>query len=575
MTEIEEELSPRPSTIDPMALSAGLNRLPQALKQMGWAGMRKGQDRVVHALMAGRDVFCVMSTSAGKTGCYVLPTLAMEWRTLIFSPLVALMENQKDAMLEAGVQARALHSGNAESLNANSLKDWVQGRAQILLVAPERVNNEAFIGAMNQVKPDAVILDEAHTLSKWTKTFRPSYMRAGRWVQQLQPRVIGTFTATCTPKDEEEIRAALGLQHAHKIAYLPLRENLHLSSSSDPSAEQGDRRTSTEAIADWIVENCREGQVLCYCYSTRRAEEMAQALSLRDPMERSSFYHAKVTASARANAMRGFMQGDVKYMAATSAFGMGIDKPDIRHLIHRDMPGNISSLEQEVGRAGRDGDDSWCHAFFCGDSENTQKFFLRQGNPSEKEVRDVFQVLAGMKDMNGVLRASAAKVSEGCSRELQPVVGAAMKFLISSDALVPVSKSDSLTGVQWRRVASMTQDQIKTRDAMYDIGEEDEELPGRVLFSQEALADIMGIQKPAVAAKLRRFSEAGVLDYTPPPKVTPMRVAPDLSHVDFSFLEYQSKTAHQAFQQVLDYNDVPDEEKKAYIKRCLASDIEA
>lgn len=304
----------RNTVVNTELLKQGLRKLPAVLNQMGFSSLRKGQDGVVYHLLSGSDVVCILPTSLGKTACFVVPTLCHDWKTIVVSPLVALIRDQMKGLWDKGIAAGELTSLNTPAQNLATMKDWANGDLNFLYIAPERVNNEDFIAACNKTPPDCVVIDEAHSISSWSDNFRPSYKSAGDFINKFNPKVVAAFTATCPPPVEQDIRWVLGLKTAHKIVYYPRRTNLKLTSR--PLRNNYD-----------LLQDIREipGSTLIYCTTIKKVEEIAEELG-KFSSEPIGFFHGQLSPATKKHQQDSFMNGSVRVMLATSAFGMGIDK---------------------------------------------------------------------------------------------------------------------------------------------------------------------------------------------------------------------------------------------------------
>jgi len=910
------------SAQDPMQIAQAFQRLPGALNQMGWDAMRPGQDQAVRTLISGRDLVCIMSTSGGKTGCYVLPTLARGWRTIIFSPLIALMQDQRETFLEAGVQAACITSLETEGTNRENLKAWMQGALDILLVAPERTANEEWCAAMEMVKPDMVVMDECftadteiltefgfrafhtltdecrdlergikvaqvdpdngsvsyvrpsrwvrqpfkgnltrvhsesgvdlimtpnhellmyrydgtwkkstvedakfnhawrfraaasacpgcdeltprerlqvayqadgnrhspgvaafsfvkkrkidrflqlmedggfdyyeghqgnqkrrrffvkdtedlykrmrasidytklssagckalveeavawdgsevsdtmwyysstdedntdfyqevcfraglrsrktvqkdnradsyqdvhrlfirrgqqwtdtqcfekeevpyqgsvhcvtvptgcivvrykgkiavvgncHTLSEWCDNFRPGYKEAGRWVKKIQPKVIGVFSATLPPEAEAEVCDVLGLTNPNRVVYCPPRTNLQLSCSLVPDANgnlfsKDDERSliartlgvaeddprvdsiglrngvptipgdASDNIAQWVVNNCLDGNCLIYCATRKRTEEMAERIDYLLKVAgyepgAVSFYHGGLKPAQKKEAQRRFMSGEAAFMCATVAFGMGIDKPDIRYVIHRDLSSNIEAAMQEIGRGGRDNEITKCHMFMVPDSVRTQNF-LRQGAfPTSQAVRSVFDQMNTAVGADRVLRGKFGELFTKFGTGNEKEFGTIMTIMKGSQILVPAADLVQTDQIEFLPVPSMPPAFIRLRDAIAAVGVESEADAAVIEFDIDAVAEYLGVKPATVRANLNKCNAKSYANYTRGNKGGVYRLATSLDHVNFANIDHKAAVSEEKFAKVLDYYHVPDEGKHAFLQDCM------
>lgn len=342
--------------------------LLEALRRVfGHAGFREGQREVVEAVLADRPVIGVMPTGAGKSLCYQLPAVISEGTTVVVSPLIALMKDQVDALVARGVEATYINSTISPEERASRMRDAVAGRWRLLYVAPERFRSAPFLEAMRQVRVARVAIDEAHCISQWGHDFRPDYARLGDALRELGLQRVCAFTATATPLVRADIEGVLGLAQPDVFVHGFRRENLTLRVV--PIVRMRDKITHIERLM-------REhpGSGIVYAATRKNVESVAQALVPAGVGV--GVYHGGLTDEERSNAQDAFMAGETRIMVATNAFGMGIDKADIRWVVHHDMPGSLEAYYQEAGRAGRDGLPSECAVLFTYADTRIHEFFI-------------------------------------------------------------------------------------------------------------------------------------------------------------------------------------------------------
>ena len=351
----------------------------KALKHFfGFDEFKGEQEQVVQSVLNGNDAFVIMPTGGGKSMCYQLPALMMEGTAIVVSPLIALMKNQVDAIRghhEGDSIAHFLNSSLSKAEAAQVREDVSTGLTKLLYVAPESLTKEDNINFLRSVRISFVAVDEAHCISEWGHDFRPEYRRIRTIVNQIAEVPIIALTATATPKVQADIQKNLGMKDARLFKASFNRENLFYEVRPKKDAlKQIVRHAKTNVGKSGIV----------YCLSRKKVEEIAEVLRVNGI--KALGYHAGMDANQRSRIQDQFLMQDVDVIVATIAFGMGIDKPDVRYVIHYDMPKSLESYYQETGRAGRDGGEGHCIAFYSHrDIEKLEKFL--QGKPlAEQEI---------------------------------------------------------------------------------------------------------------------------------------------------------------------------------------------
>ena len=404
-----------------------------ALEQhFNFSSFREGQADVVRAVLEGRDCVVVMPTGGGKSLCYQLPALLFPGVTLVVSPLIALMQDQVDALSARQIPATVINSSISFDQQLSRLQAMADGQFRLVYVAPERFRNERFIEALKAIKVSLFAVDEAHCISQWGHDFRPDYLRLRPAVEALtdgakRPQIIA-LTATATPKVRDDIAAQLGLHRPASFIAGFDRPNLMLRVLPC--------KTDKERIARaaQIIERS-DGTGIIYA-STRKAVEEVTA-QLKELGLKVGGYHAGFGEAVRARVQDSFMSGELQAIVATNAFGMGVDKRDLRFVTHYNLPGSIEAYYQEVGRAGRDGLPSVCTLLFNYSDTRTHEFFIEGNYPDPDLIRDVYDCLKGVGQEEIELTA----------REIGPRIGVKNEMAINS-SLVYLEKAGHIERVQ-------------------------------------------------------------------------------------------------------------------------------
>ncbi|WP_370334694.1 ATP-dependent DNA helicase RecQ [Parvularcula marina] len=325
----------------------------QALAALGHAGFREGQEEVINAILAGRNVLALMPTGAGKSLCYQLPALLLPGLTVVISPLIALMENQIAALRAKGIPAGMIHSGRDREANVADWKAAAAGELKLLYMSPERLMTGRMLGALRRQDLSLIAIDEAHCVSQWGHQFRPEYRQLGR-LKEVWPDVpVAAFTATADPETREDILQALFEGNADLIRQGFDRPNISLNVAE---RERDDRVLMT------LMRRYRRKCGIVYCRTRKSVELVTQRLA--GARFNVAAYHAGLPEEERLSILERFISAENMTVVATVAFGMGIDKPDIDFVIHRDLPASLEAYYQEIGRSGRDGREAEAHLIF-------------------------------------------------------------------------------------------------------------------------------------------------------------------------------------------------------------------
>jgi ATP-dependent DNA helicase RecQ len=346
-----------------------------------------GQEEVISRVMAGEDTLAILATGAGKSLCYQLPALVLPGTTIVVSPLIALMKDQIDMLHERGVQAvTALNSTLTEDQEAAAVARIASGEMKIVFVTPEKLEDDAFINVLQTLTVPLFVVDEAHCISAWGHDFRPAYLNLGRVIGQLGDPTVLALTATATPAVREDILIQLGIPSVKPIVKGFDRPNLRYE------VRRAESETEKLKALKELFDGDLVGTGIIYTATIKNALDVQRYLhdSLNLP---AAVYHSKLQKQDRIAVHELFMDEAIRAVVATNAFGLGIDKPNIRFVVHYDLPGSVEAYTQEAGRAGRDGNLSRCILLYRMSDTRVQNYFLTGKYPDVEEVQKVFGTL--------------------------------------------------------------------------------------------------------------------------------------------------------------------------------------
>lgn len=372
-----------------METQISLDKAKQVLqKYFGYDSFRPAQERVIASLLSGRDTVAVMPTGAGKSLCYQIPALLLPGLTLVVSPLISLMKDQVDALTEAGIPASFINSSlSLEESNAR-LEKMEQGAYKLVYAAPERLETEYFRRCLAGCRVSFVAVDEAHCISQWGHDFRPSYQQIAPFIASLPKRpLVGAFTATATPEVRDDMIHLLELKNPA----------VHVTGVDRPNLYFGVRRNTDKKkfVLDYVKQHQGESGII-YAATRKNVDRLADFLNRHGIA--AGAYHAGLSDAEREQAQNDFIYDRVQVMAATNAFGMGIDKSNVRYVIHYNMPKNLESYYQEAGRAGRDGLPGECILLYSPQDMVTQKFLIDQSTDGDARKQMELQKLRQMEE---------------------------------------------------------------------------------------------------------------------------------------------------------------------------------
>ncbi len=487
-------------------------------RYFGYGDFREGQEKVIESILSGRDTVVVMPTGAGKSLCYQLPALCLEGVAIVVSPLISLMKDQVDDLLERNIPATFINSSISPVEMGRRMGEIREGKFKLVYIAPERFYSREFLAVMKEANISLFAVDEAHCISEWGHDFRPSYLKLKQAVESLGRPPVIALTATATPEVKEDIARQLGLSDAKMIVTGFDRKNLiyYVVQISDINSKQ-------YKILDIAQKVGFPGIV--YAGTRNTVEGLVEFLGFNGITALG--YHAGMDDQERRRAQDDFMSGKADVIVATNAFGMGIDKPDIRFVAHFDMPGTLEAYYQEAGRAGRDGKRSYCVLLYHRADRHLRDFFIKGDNPPRGLIKGLYEMLKAqsgepilmtysemMEQLNGmgVLRESVPEMAVGTALGILEKEG----YLRRSNER---AKSAYIRFFHEERkilesVSKRAKKQIEVLEAL--IKRFSGYLEQGINFTPAEIARDADMPMASLARSLRALKENGLIDYEPP-----------------------------------------------------------
>ena len=486
-------------------MEAAHRNLEAALREhFGHDTFREGQRQVIETLLAGRSALAVFPTGGGKSLCYQLPAILMEGITLVVSPLIALMKDQVDVLQKRGIAAARLDSTLTPAETASLYEDLASGKLKLLYVAPERFVSETFVAKIKRAKISLLAIDEAHCISEWGHNFRPEYLRLAALAKKFHiPRVLA-LTATATPPVSKEICKAFRIAKGDHVQTSFHRPNLALHITPVSSDKRLDSLITS-------LTTKKPFPAIVYVTLQHTAESVAG--SLQRAGIRAKPYHAGLANDVRATAQDDFMQGRCDVIVATIAFGMGIDKADIRSVFHFNLPKTLENYQQEIGRAGRDGQPSHCEMLACADDLTVLQNFILGDTPEEQALRHLVDHLLRQGAEFDISRYEISRTTDIRPLVLETVI----TYLEKEKILEPAGLFYATMQIAFRHpedrvVAGHTAERQKFLKNLFASGKRGTRL---LTLDLEASAEKIGESRERILKALGYLEDAGDIEIKP------------------------------------------------------------
>ena len=525
----------------------------------GFDGFRSGQEQVIDNILKEESTLVIMPTGGGKSLCFQLPALVLDGVTLVVSPLIALMKDQVDNLENIGIPATFINSSISPSETSIRLNAVKNGAYKLLYIAPERFYSHEFLNALKNIKVSLFAIDEAHCVSQWGHDFRPAYLRIKNAIEFLGNPTVIALTATATLEVKDDISKQLDLKNPKIVVTGFARPNLQFGVVQAKEAQK------SQLVFDAIVGSPNECGII-YVSTRTRVDNLLQFL-LENNIKAAG-YHAGMDAEERIWAQNDFLSGKIKVIIATNAFGMGIDKSDVRYVVHYDMPGTIEAYYQEAGRAGRDNKQSFCLLLFNSRDRALHEFFIKGDNPPPDIIREIYNLLLSYE--SDTILITHAELSDMLLDDAPDMaIGTSLKILEKEGYITRSREKKNNSYLKFLQNFSQIKNSIGTRAkkqlAALDALEKKffvELLKGSELNLEE-ISEIINIKKETLLRLIKKLVENGFAEYTPPFRGTEIKI---LKRVDVKDLNINTNALKEKLRSA--YKKLDKIEEYAYTASC-------
>jgi len=536
----------------------GITEKKQQLKELlklhyGFNFFRPGQEKVIDNVLGGKSTVVIMPTGGGKSLCFQLPALVLEGVTIVISPLISLMKDQVDELKRIGLPATFINSSISLSETYNRIKAVKNGQYKLLYIAPERFYNAEFIAALKEIKVSLFAIDEAHCISQWGHDFRPSYLKLREAIKLTGEPPVLALTATATPEVREDIITQLGLEPSELVITGFARPNLQFGVINATES------LKPRHVLD-IISSAPDETGIIYAGTRARVDKLMQNL-LENNIEAAG-YHAGMDAEDRKWVQNNFLTGKAKVIVATNAFGLGIDKADVRYVIHYDMPGTIEAYYQEAGRAGRDLKPSLCLLLSNSRDRALHEFFIKGDNPPPEIIEEIYDILLSY-EADIVLITYAELVSMLSDSVPEMAIGTSLKLLEKEGYISRSHEKSNNAYVKLLKDRNYIIDTFNSRASkqkdlfikLYTRFGEELSRGWQVNFEEEAA--ILDVKKESLVRLIRKLSDKSMAEYNPPFKGTEIKILkrekPKNIKLNKEALKAKLKRAYEKLDKMEDY----------------------
>lgn len=542
--------------------------LEEQLAQFGLRQFRPGQQDVIRAVLARQDCLCIMPTGGGKSLCYQLPAVARSGLTLVVSPLIALMKDQVDALQSLGISATYINSSLTLPEQRERMDRMAAGEYRLVYIAPERLRNSLFLERLRSVRVELLAVDEAHCISEWGHDFRPDYARLGLLRQRIGSPPTIALTATATPVVRDDVVQQLQLREPQVVVTGFRRTNLHFEVITAHSQAE-----KTRELIEFLEQTSGAG--IIYAATRKRCGELVEMLANAGVKRKVAFYHAGLAPDERRRVQEAFMADQVQIIVATNAFGMGIDKRDLRFVVHYNIPGSLEAYYQEAGRAGRDGERSRCVLLYSWADRKIQEFFIESSYPPAEIVEEVYDYLRELDE--DPIEQTLQEIKETLNLPIaNEGVSACEKMLEQCGALERLDSRQNMGAVRidselptlvdlLPREAKNPRKVLQTIERFIgDIRNE------RVFMRAEAIAKAADMEVAAVNRALKELNKLQAFSYVPPFRGRAIHMLErdkdfDELEIDFAELERRKAAEYAKLDHMIDYAETRNCRQRAVL----------